>query len=218
MQHKLSRPSLARMRCQLRPAPALLLLTAAMLALVGCASPPPPPPPPAPVVTIKASQVIPIMQIDRGVLMLLPAEKVAFDFGKATVSSVDAHEFLDRMAAILKDKTSASMVLEGHTDSQGARPLNQKLSEDRAETIRQELSRRGVAVARMSAAGFAFDRPVAANDNEGGRKMNRRVELIVLGETVANITRGEPEGSFELAFARLKDMIDTQGLKPAKAP
>ena len=182
------------------------------LVLAGCASSPPPPPP----ATFKPSQVIPIKQIDRGVLMLLPTEKVAFDFGKATVTAVEAHEFLDRMAAILKDKTSANIVLEGHTDSQGTRPLNQKLSEDRAETIRQELERRGVAGTRMSNAGFAFDRPVASNDTEAGRKVNRRVELIVIGETVANITRGEPPGSFEEAFSRLRDLIETQGLMPAK--
>jgi hypothetical protein len=69
----------------------------------------------------------------------------------------------------------------------------------------------------MSTAGFAFDRPVAPNDSEVGRKENRRVELIILGETVANITRGEPEGSFEVAFSRLKATLDAGGLRPAGA-
>lgn len=192
---------------------AIALVIALTGSLGGCASPPPPAPP---VVTVKPSQIIPIQQIDRGVLMVLPTERVAFDFGKATVTAVEAHEFLDRMAAILKDKTAANIVLEGHTDNQGARTLNQKLSEDRAGTIRQELIRRGVADARLSTAGFAFDRPVLANDSEVGRKVNRRVELIVLGETVERITRGEPAGSFEEAFSRLKELINGQGLTPAK--
>jgi len=189
------------------------LACAAMLSLGGCASSPSPAPSRE---AVKPSQVIPIKQVERGVLMVLPTEKVAFDFGKATVSSLEAHEFLDRMASILKDKTAANIVLEGHTDNQGSRTLNQSLSEDRSESIRQELMRRGVASARMSTAGFAFDRPVVPNQTEAGRKMNRRVELIVIGETVERITRGEPLGSFEEAFGRLKELIDGQGLAPVK--
>lgn len=195
---------------------ACVLAVVVAVGLVGCATPPPPPAAP-PTPAFKASQVIPIKQIDRGVLMLLPIEKVPFDFGKSTLSAPEAHEFLDRMAAILKDKTTAQMALEGHTDNVGARSLNQKLSEERAETVRQELLRRGVPIARMGTAGFAFDRPVVGNDTELGRKINRRVELIVLGETVANLTRGEAPNSFEEAFGRLKDLIETQGLTPTKA-
>jgi outer membrane protein OmpA-like peptidoglycan-associated protein len=192
-----------------------MALAAAVAAqgLAGCATQAPPPKPAAP---IKASQVIPIMQIDRGVLIVMPVEKVAFDFGKATITAVEAHEFLDRVGAILKDKTTARVVLEGHTDNLGARALNQSLSEDRAATVRRELARRSVDEPRMSTAGFAFDKPVAPNDSEAGRRENRRVELIILGETVANITRGEPEGSFEVAFGRLKAALEAGGLSPAK--
>jgi outer membrane protein OmpA-like peptidoglycan-associated protein len=191
-----------------------LCAAAAALGLAGCASKAPAPP--QPVVQIKPSQVIPIKQIDRGVLIVMPVEKVAFDFGKATITAVEAHEFLDRVAAILKDKTTARIVLEGHTDNVGTRPLNQTLSEDRAATVRRELARRSVENPRMNTAGFAFDKPVAPNDSEVGRKENRRVELIILGETVANITRGEPEGSFEVAFSRLKATLEAGGLNPTK--
>lgn len=190
-----------------------LYVAVAALGLAGCASQAPPP---KPVVQIKPSQVIPIKQIDRGVLIVMPVEKVAFDFGKATITVVEAHEFLDRVAAILRDKTTARIVLEGHTDNVGTRPLNQSLSEDRAATVRRELARRSVEDTRMNTAGFAFDKPVAPNDSEAGRKENRRVELIILGETVANITRGEPEGSFEEAFSRLKAALEAGGLNPTK--
>lgn len=186
----------------------------AALGLAGCASPAPPPP--RPVVQIKPSQVIPIMQIDRGVLIVMPVERVAFDFGKATITAVEAHEFLDRVAAILKDKTTARIALEGHTDNVGPRALNQTLSEERAATVRRELARRSVDDMRMNTAGFAFDKPVMSNDTDAGRKENRRVELIILGETVANITRGEPEGSFEVAFSRLKATLEAGGLTPTK--
>jgi len=82
--------------------------------------------------------------------------------------------------------------------------------------VRRELARRGVEDLRMTTAGFAFDKPAAPNDTEMGRKENRRVELIVLGETVANITKGEPEGSFEVAFSRLKSAVDAGAARPAK--
>lgn len=194
---------------------ALLSVALAVWGLAGCASHAPSPAP-RPVAQIKPSQVIPIQQIDRGVLIVMPVEKVAFDFGKATITAVEAHEFLDRVAAILKDKTTARIVLEGHTDNLGARPLNQTLSEDRAASVRRELARRSVEDLRMTTAGFAFDKPVAPNDSEPGRKENRRVELIILGETVANITRGEPEGSFEVAFSRLKAALEAGALSPTK--
>lgn len=193
---------------------AALYAVVVAIGLAGCASPPPPPV--KPTVRIKPSQVIPIQQIDRGVLIVMPVDKVAFDFGKATITAVEAHEFLDRVAAILKDKTAARVLLEGHTDNVGARSLNQTLSEDRAASVRRELARRSVDDSRMGTAGFAFDKPVAPNDTEAGRRENRRVELIILGETVANITRGEPEGSFEAAFSRLKAALESGGLSPTK--
>jgi outer membrane protein OmpA-like peptidoglycan-associated protein len=194
---------------------AALFTAAAVVTLAGCASKAPPPPVvKAPATPVKTSQIIPIQQIDRGVLIVMPVEKVSFDFGKATITAVEAHEFLDRVASILKDKTTARAVLEGHTDNLGSRPLNQALSEDRAASVRRELAGRGVDHARLDMAGFAFDKPVAPNDSEAGRRENRRVELIILGETVANITRGEPEGSFEVAFGRLKAMLEAGMLKP----
>ena len=201
-----------------RSRPASALIVTALLAIAGCASAPPVVAPVAapPVVAVKPSQVIPIAQTERGVLIVMPVEKVAFDFGKATLSAPEAHELLDRVAALLRDKTQARIQLEGHTDNVGARALNQKLSEDRAETVRMELMRRKVTESRIGTAGFAFERPVAANDSEAGRKENRRVELIVLGENVGNITRGEPPGSFEVAFGQLKAAIESGALRAPK--
>lgn len=192
-------------------------LLVAAAALAACATQPAPVPvaKPAPVARVMPSQVIPIMQIERGVLIVMPVEKVSFETGKATVTAVEAHEFLDRVAAILKDKTTAGIALEGHTDSTGSRALNERLSDDRAATIRRELAWRGIADQRMTTEGFAYDRPVASNDTEIGRSENRRVELIILGEQLANITRGEPAGSFEQAFGNLKARIDQGGLAPS---
>lgn len=70
------------------------------------------------------------------------------------------------------------------------------------------LAERGVPQARLTAQGFSFNRPVASNVAEDGRTLNRRVELIVLGEQVQTMTQGEPAASFESAWVRLKDLVD----------
>ncbi len=69
------------------------------------------------------------------------------------------------------------MEIQGHTDSVGDRNYNQKLSERRAETVKAYLVLYGIDVSRMTVRGFGPDRPVAENDTEEGRALNRRVEL-----------------------------------------
>ncbi|MFG6448573.1 OmpA family protein [Roseateles sp. BYS180W] len=203
--HKLSDRTDRRTAC-------VAALAFALLALTGCQSSAPPPA--APVLpAVKPSQIIPIAQIDRGVMIVMPTEKVGFDFDKATISDPAAMEFLDRVAALLRDKTTASIALEGHTDSQGTQAYNLKLSQARAASVKNELVSRGVATERITTAGFSYDRPVAPNDTEQGRRFNRRVELIILGEQLGNITRGEPANSFEQAYATLKARVDADAEK-----
>ena len=83
------------------------------------------------------------------------------------------------------------MLVEGHTDSVGARALNQKLSEQRATALKASLVAQGVTSERIDTRGLAFDQPIASNDTDQGRRQNRRTEVTVLGETVENFTRGE---------------------------
>jgi hypothetical protein len=107
--------------------------------------------------------------------------------------------------------------LEGHTDTVGSLALNQPLSEARALSIKNALIKAGVAAERLSHLGFAFNRPVASNVTEEGRKLNRRVEVIILGETVEAITKGEAPNAFESAWDKLKSLIDQGLVKPVEA-
>ena len=104
--------------------------------------------------------------------------------------------------------------MEGHTDNAGAVAINQKLSEQRAESVRAALAERGVPADRLAAVGFSFNRPMASNATEDGKKINRRVELVILDEKVENITKGEPATSFESAFDNLKKMVEQGLIKP----
>jgi outer membrane protein OmpA-like peptidoglycan-associated protein len=71
------------------------------------------------------------------------------------------------------------LIIKGHTDSQGDDRYNQKLSEERADTVRTYLVSEGIATARISAIGFVSKMPVATNASAEGRQQNRRVEIEI---------------------------------------
>ena len=76
----------------------------------------------------------------------------------------------------------------GHTDSRGSDALNLRLSQRRAESVLEYLAQAGVSRSRLSAVGYGEARPVASNDNETGRALNRRVEFVVLNPEAARQT------------------------------
>ncbi|MEO4046041.1 OmpA family protein [Pseudomonas sp. CAU 1711] len=86
---------------------------------------------------------------------------------------------LDRLASFLQQNPERDLLIEGHTDNVGSDQANQDLSQQRAETVRSYLQGRGVAANRLTASGKGEHAPVASNDSESGRQMNRRVEVII---------------------------------------
>jgi len=74
--------------------------------------------------------------------------------------------------------------VEGHTDSTGGDELNQRLSDQRAETVRNYLIGQGLSREAVTARGLGKTTPVASNDTAAGRQKNRRVELVVSGEVI----------------------------------
>jgi outer membrane protein OmpA-like peptidoglycan-associated protein len=81
--------------------------------------------------------------------------------------------------ALTKEDPHSRMVVEGHTDSQGAAAYNQELSQHRAQAVRDYLVTRGIAADRISAQGFGPNRSIADNKSSEGRANNRRVEIVV---------------------------------------
>jgi outer membrane protein OmpA-like peptidoglycan-associated protein len=175
-----------------------------LLSFTGCASKPEVVAPP---VVSAPKAVIAIDQTPRGVQIPLP-NTVLFQFGKADLNDVAAAPYLDKIAVLLKTKSTKQIAIEGHTDNVGSLPSNQAISIARAKTVSAALVARGVPQERLQAEGFAFQRPVVSNANEEGRALNRRVDIIILDEKVENITAGEPANAFESAFAKLKAMVD----------
>ena len=189
----------------------------AAVALQACQTPPPPAPSPAPApVAVYTGPTLPIEQSDRGVQIFLPSAAL-FETGKSDLNVAESEAYLRRVTQLLNTKTVNKIQLEGHTDTVGSAASNQTLSEARAKSVREALVKLGIAPERISTAGYAFNRPVASNATEEGRKLNRRVELLIVDEKVENITRGEPANAFESAWANLKKMIDQGLVKPVEA-
>lgn len=103
----------------------------------------------------------------------------------ATASDeIDPRSFriLDDVAQILEENPQVERVrIEGHTDNQGARDYNINLSQERADSVRAYLVEEGIEADRLITRGFGPDEPVADNDTEEGRALNRRVEFHILG-------------------------------------
>lgn len=95
---------------------------------------------------------------------------------------------LDASIAGLKRNAAAKIEIEGHTSSEGSAELNQKLSEDRAKSVRDYMISKGIAPERITAVGYGPSQPKASNDTEAGRRQNRRIEIRLLNPNEVNVS------------------------------
>ena len=103
---------------------------------------------------------------------------VSFDVNSASIKP-QLRGVLDSFAASLRGDQSAQVTIIGHTDSSGSDAINNPLSLDRANSVRDYLTVRGVAASRVETAGRGSHQPVASNASESGRAQNRRVEIFL---------------------------------------
>jgi outer membrane protein OmpA-like peptidoglycan-associated protein len=108
---------------------------------------------------------------------------VLFDTGKYTLRET-AKEKLAKISGIVLSHPGLHLQLEGYTDSTGSEQFNQKLSEQRANAVRDFLASQGVNPDTMSVVGYGESNPIASNDTATGRQLNRRVEMVVSGEVI----------------------------------
>ena len=102
--------------------------------------------------------------------------RVYFAFDSAAVTA-DQKADIQRVGQFMSEYPNTSVVIEGHTDSTGAAEYNQGLSERRATNVADLLtSEYGIDSSRISTSGYGEEQPVASNDSEEGRALNRRVE------------------------------------------
>ncbi len=104
------------------------------------------------------------------------ASTILFDTGKSSIKAESTSVMVD-IIQILGEYPNAKFSVEGHTDSQGGASTNQKLSESRANSVRDFLIDKGIGAARLSSLGYGENKPIATNKTRAGRKENRRVEI-----------------------------------------
>jgi outer membrane protein OmpA-like peptidoglycan-associated protein len=123
-------------------------------------------------------QIARVKEEARGMVITLDGA-VLFVSGKAELLPI-AQQKLNDVAEALKQTADAKTIkVEGYTDSRGADDMNLKLSQQRAETVRNYLVSRGVKGERITAEGKGEQSPIASNDTAEGRANNRRVEIVV---------------------------------------
>lgn len=113
-----------------------------------------------------------------GAINLVMPGNITFPTAQSSIKA-DFYPVLDAVADVLKEYKDTSITVSGHTDNVGDATYNQKLSQDRANSVAGYLVNRGVAGARVSSIGVGKNQPIADNSSEAGRSQNRRVEVRI---------------------------------------
>lgn len=108
-------------------------------------------------------------------------DPILFNTGNASLRQTSM-EPLNKLAAILKEMPDIQLEIIGYTDNLGVESVNEKLSADRAATVKAYLVSRGVDASRLTAKGLGSQQPAASNATKLGRQANRRIEFLVTSQ------------------------------------
>lgn len=119
----------------------------------------------------------------QGDKLLIRLKGMQFASGDAQIPN-RSEKMLEKVHQITEKLAPSAVVVEGHTDATGSASVNQKLSQDRAETVAEYLAREGVNESVLEAVGYGFEKPITSNKSKAGRAQNRRVDIwISAGES-----------------------------------
>jgi OOP family OmpA-OmpF porin len=135
------------------------------------------PPPPAAVV-VAAAPVLVIVPVVARTQQYCSILDVQFEINQKTVQR-EAEEKLDKVLTFMRKYPDTTAVIEGHTDEVGTSADNMRLSQSRAESMVSYLASHGIARSRLQAVGYGETRPLADNQTEVGRRLNRRINAII---------------------------------------
>jgi outer membrane protein OmpA-like peptidoglycan-associated protein len=125
--------------------------------------------------------------------LIVNMSDVLFDTGKYTLKP-GTQVSLAKVSGILQAYPGLKLQVEGYTDTVGSADFNQKLSENRADAVRDFLVSQGVQMNNIAATGYGQSNPVADNGTAAGRALNRRVQLVVSGDAIG-VHESGPESS-----------------------
>jgi len=113
-----------------------------------------------------------------GAINLVMPGNITFPTAQSAIKA-DFYPVLDAVADVLKEYGDTTITVSGHTDNVGDTAYNQRLSQERANSVAGYLVNRGVSAQRVAAIGLGKSQPIADNGNEAGRSQNRRVEVRI---------------------------------------
>ncbi|MCF7887096.1 MAG: OmpA family protein [Candidatus Omnitrophica bacterium] len=142
------------------------------------------------------NQDVRLEMAEKGLVITFVAE-VLFDSGKVEIKK-DSNAMLDKVSRILKEEVPDNEIgIEGHTDNVPIKhsgwDSNWELSVQRALSVLYYLESQGVSPSMLSARGYGPYKPVASNDTEKGRQLNRRVEVVILPKAITKIESKDTE-------------------------
>lgn len=117
-----------------------------------------------------------VERIGEGIKLILGENSVNFNLNQATLTA-KAQTNLDKLVKVFKDNPDTNIEIYGYTDITGKEEYNLKLSGQRANSVKQYLTKQGIAANRMKTKGMGIADPIASNDTDAGRIKNRRVEF-----------------------------------------
>ncbi|MDN3670921.1 OmpA family protein [Echinicola jeungdonensis] len=123
-------------------------------------------------------EIIYLTRVSRGASIVL--DDILFKRGTSTLADQGSKEAILDLVEFMEEHPEVKIKLEGHTDNVGNSMLNKELSLNRAGAIRDFMVDQGIAFERIMTAGWGGRKPIASNDTEQGRKLNRRVEMIIM--------------------------------------
>jgi OmpA-OmpF porin, OOP family len=104
---------------------------------------------------------------------------IFFDFNKTTLRP-ESYPELNRLVAFMQNNSSVEIEISGHTDDVGSDEANLKLSAERARSVCEYIVTKGITASKIKTKGYGKTNPVAGNDTEEGRQLNRRVEFVII--------------------------------------
>lgn len=105
-------------------------------------------------------------------------DNLNFEFGKADIKK-ESLPYLDKLADTLLKSKNWTLEIQGHTDDKGGDDFNMKLSQNRADAVKNYLITKGVLLDTITAKGFGESKPLVPNDSDANREKNRRVEFKI---------------------------------------